>query len=75
MNKISPETRAVIDAIDKVRWDWGIMREADAETIAVATLRAIVKELKYQSHHHTEEYYQLDVDDILRIADEMEQIK
>jgi hypothetical protein len=66
MNKISPETRAVIDAIDKVRWDWGNMREADAETIAVATLRAIVKELKH---------YGITEKNILHIANELEQIK
>jgi hypothetical protein len=66
MNKISCETKAVISAIDEVRWDWGNMREADAETIAVATLRAIVKELKY---------YGITEENILRIADEMEQIK
>lgn len=72
MNKISCKTKAVISAIDEVRWDWGNMREADAETIAVATLREVVNQLKYQSYHHTEEYYQLDADDILRVADEME---
>ena len=66
MNKISPETRAVIDAINKVRWDWGNMREADAETIAITTLRAIVKELKY---------YGITEKNILRIANELEQIK
>jgi hypothetical protein len=66
MNKISPETRAVIDAIDKVRWDWGNMREADAETVAITTLRAIVKELKH---------YGITEKNILRIANKLEQIK
>ena len=37
-----------------------------------AVLRELVNQLKYQSFHHTEEYYQLDVEDILRIADELE---
>lgn len=60
---LSPETRAVLEAIDDVRWDWGNMREADAETIAVATLRAVVKELKY---------YGITEKNILRIVDEME---
>jgi hypothetical protein len=63
---LSPETRAVLEAIDDVRWDWGNMREADAETIAVATLRAVVKELKY---------YGITEKNILRIANELEQIK
>jgi hypothetical protein len=74
MTNLSAETKGVLDAIDKVRWDWCNMTVASADTIAVATLRAVVKELKYQSFHHTEEHYQLDAEDILRIANELEQI-
>ena len=40
-----------------------------------AVLRELVNQLKYQSFHHTEEYYQLDAEDILRIADELENKK
>jgi hypothetical protein len=60
---LSPETKAVLDAIDDVRWDWGNMCEASADVIAVATLRAVVKELKY---------YGITEKNILRIADELE---
>jgi hypothetical protein len=60
---LSPETKAVLDAIDDVRWDWGNMCEASSDVIAVATLRAVVKELKY---------YGITEKNILRIADEME---
>jgi hypothetical protein len=63
---LSPETKAVRDAIDDVRWDWGNMCEASSDVIAVATLRAVVKELKY---------YGITEKNILRIADELEQIK
>ena len=37
-----------------------------------AGLRELVNQLKYQSFHHTEEYYQLDADDIMRVIDELE---
>jgi hypothetical protein len=47
----------------------------DIKKILAGVLREVVNQLKYQSYHHTEEYYQLDADDILRVADEMEQIK
>lgn len=60
---LSPETNAVLDAIDDVRWDWGSMTQASSDVIAVATLRAVVKELKY---------YGITEKNILRIADELE---
>ena len=40
----SSTTQAVSDAIDKVYWDWGNMCPADAQTIAAAALRALVKQ-------------------------------
>lgn len=58
-NSLSPVTKAVLDAIDDVRWDWGNMCEASADVIAVATLRALAN-------------YGINEKNILSIADELE---
>ena len=47
----------------------------DIKKILARVLREVVNQLKYQSHHHTEEYYQLDASDILDLCKELEQIK
>lgn len=35
------------EAIQKVSWDWGSMEYTHPNEIAVATLRAVVEELRY----------------------------
>ena len=44
----------------------------DIKKILAGVLREVVNQLKYQSYHHTEEYYQLDASDILDLCKELE---
>lgn len=60
---LSPQTKAVLDVIDGVQWDWCNMNQASADIIAVATLREVVNQLKYIG---------ITEKNILRIADELE---
>ncbi len=41
------QTKAVADAIEEVRFDWGDMEQSHPHTIVVAALRKVVEELKY----------------------------
>lgn len=67
-NSLSPETKAVRDAIDKVSWDWGNMCEASSDIIAVATLRAVVEQVKLEEYEYSYNVFA----HINKIADELE---
>jgi hypothetical protein len=46
--------------------------DKDSRKIIASVLREVVFQLQYQSFHHTEAFMQLDADDILDVADELE---
>ena len=46
--------------------------DKDSRKIIASVLREVVSQLQYQSFHHTEAFMQLDADDILDVADELE---
>lgn len=48
-----------------------IVQKLNNDAVANA-LREVVNLLKYQSFHHTEEYYLLSADDILELCNEIE---
>lgn len=62
----STETQEILNAFN------GYHELVNRRIKIAAVLRELVNQLKCQSFHHTEEYYQLDAEDILRIADELE---
>lgn len=39
--KLSPATKAVLDAIKSIEFDWSNMEQADSKVIAAAALRAV----------------------------------
>ena len=41
--QLSPASQAVLDAVNKVYWDWGNMLPASSDTITAAALRAVVE--------------------------------
>ena len=53
-------------AIKEVSWDWETMEPSHPHTIAVATLRAVVEELRYIG---------ITEKNILELADELENLK
>jgi hypothetical protein len=44
----------------------------DSRKIVADVIREVVNQLQYQSFHHTEDHYQLDADDILKLCNELE---
>ena len=46
--------------------------DKDSRKIIASVLREAINQLQYQSFHHTEAFMQLDADDILDVADELE---
>ena len=56
----------VADAIEEVRFDWGDMEQSHPHTIAVATLRKVVEELKWIG---------ITEKNILELANELEELK
>ena len=66
MTNLSPQAQAIVDAFN------GYHEMVNRRVKIAAVLRELVNQLKYQSFHHREEYYQLDADDIMRVIDELE---
>ena len=69
MTKLSPATQAVLDAVNKVYWDWSNMQPASSDTITAAALRAVVDQLARSDDYGQEFINALYIRDI---ADELE---
>jgi len=72
MTDMKTKAQAVKDAVGTV-YPNIVFWEIDKPTV-IAALREVVSQLQYQSFHHTEEFYQLDVDDILELCEEIEKL-
>ena len=64
MSDMKTKAKAIMEAYYNV--------DTTEEEGIVALLREVVNQLQYQSFHHTEEYYQLDASDILKLCGELE---
>jgi hypothetical protein len=69
--QLSPAAQAVLDAVNKVYWDWGHMLPASSDTITAAALREVVNQLQYYNCLEGEDML-LDARAILDVADELE---
>ena len=69
--QLSPAAQAVLDAVNKVYWDWGNMLPASSDTITAAVLREVVNQLQYYNCLEGEDML-LDARTILEVADELE---
>jgi hypothetical protein len=49
-----------------------VEKDLSQPKILIHTLKELINQLQYQSFHHTEEYYQLDASDILKLCEELE---
>lgn len=74
MTNLSPQAQAVKKSADDAYWLWDQMCPADAKIIAVAVLRALVIQLKYNQSCWDEpvEHMVLDARAILDVSDELE---
>jgi hypothetical protein len=70
--KMTKEAQAVADAIEEVRFDWGNMEQSHPHTIAVATLRKVVEELKYIDDYGNAF---VNADELEALANELEELK
>ena len=64
MSDMKTKAKAIMEAYYNV--------DTTEEEGIVALLREVVNQLQFQSFHHTEEYYQLDASDILKLCEELE---
>lgn len=64
MTDMKTKAKAIMEAYYNV--------DTTEEEGIVALLREVVNQLQYQSFHHTEDYYQLDASDILKLCEELE---
>ena len=71
MTDLSPQAKKVDDAYWRAQTNIPDIYTKGRVRFA-AGLREVVSQLQYQSFHHTEAFMQLDADDILDVADELE---